>query len=74
MSRERLKAIDELSKRLSVAMPEKEASFFALAYAIARYVDKAIAMDKSPPQGPLSSVDSALGIKKSPARDVDMGR
>jgi hypothetical protein len=55
-------------------MPEKEASFFALAYAIARYVDKAIAMDKSPPQGPLSSVDSALGIKKSPARDVDMGR
>ncbi len=77
MSRERLKAIHELSQRLSVAMPENKASFYMIAYVISLYVDKAIAMDKSPPQGPLSAVDGALGIRKSPARnpdDVDMGR
>ncbi len=77
MSREKLKAVHELSQRLSVAMPDNKAAFYAIAYAISLYVDRALAMDKSLPQGPLSSVDGALGIKKSPARDpddVDMGR
>jgi hypothetical protein len=80
MSREKLEkliAVHELSQRLSALMPENKASFYMIAYAISLYVDRALAMDKSPPQGPLSSVDGALGIKKDPARDpddVDMGR
>ncbi len=59
MSREKLKAIHDLSQRLSVAMPDNKAAFYAIAYAISLYVDKALAMDKSPLRDP---------------DDVDMGR
>ncbi len=59
MSREKLKAIHELSERLSVAMPENKVSFYAIAYAISLYVDKALGIEKSPARDP---------------NDVDMGR
>jgi hypothetical protein len=79
VSREKLKAEDQLRSNFALALLETDRFSLAalMARAISLYVDKAIAMDKSLPQGPLSSVDGALGIQKSLARDpddVDMGR
>jgi hypothetical protein len=59
VSRETLNAIDELSERLSRALPANGADYYAIAYAIAVYVDKALEIGKSKPRDP---------------DDVDMGQ
>jgi len=78
MSNKRLKAVQELSRKLDIARihPRWEQSEL-IAIAIVECIEDALGIDKAPPQGPLSAVDGALGIKKAPARDpddVDMGR
>jgi hypothetical protein len=52
VSREQLNAVDELSKRLSRALPANGVDYYAIAYAIALYVDKALGIEKSPPRDP----------------------
>jgi hypothetical protein len=78
MSNKRMKAVQELSRKLDIARihPRWEQSEL-IAIAIVECIEDALGIEKSRPQGPLSSVDQALGIGKSPARDpddVDMGR
>ena len=73
MSNKRLKAVQELSRKLDKARlcPFREEQSELIAIAIVECIEDALGIEKSPPQGPLSSVDGALGIKKDPARDPD---
>ncbi len=78
MSYDRNRAVQELSRKLDIArIRHRWEQSELIAMAIADYVDKARAFYNYPPQGPLSAVDGALGIKKDPPRDpndIDMGR